>query len=269
MATRISMKHKATGIVKDGFYGFSWTTLLFGGGPALFRGDFFTFIGVFVVLIITGLVTFGIGAWIEMFIWAFFYNGFYTKKLLEAGYEFTGTAEQIRAAQTELNLQVDNSTESSPAIDKEQHLAASTFEQGDRTLENDAYKIFLVKNYNIEFNELLKKYIFNGALYESVDAALVAVHAFYAEKLKRAEASVVKTLYSEKGEKIIQKIKSAETLDLSEINAIFNEVYGVDVKVKAGLFSSYTYEFVLSGEVCSFNDYESLINYLMPKINPK
>jgi len=82
-------------------------------------------------------------------------------------------------------------------------------------------------------------------------------------------ASISKTSYSEKMEQIIQKIKLNETLDLSEINAIYKEVYGVEVVMKNGLFSSNTYQFVLNGEVCNFNDYASLINFLMPMIDPK
>jgi hypothetical protein len=49
------MKNPNTGVIKKGFYGFSWTTFLFGGIPALFRGD-----------IITGLV---VGPFLVGFIW--------------------------------------------------------------------------------------------------------------------------------------------------------------------------------------------------------
>ena len=35
MATRISMRHKESGIMKVGYYGFSWTTFFFGFFPAL------------------------------------------------------------------------------------------------------------------------------------------------------------------------------------------------------------------------------------------
>lgn len=91
MATRIALKHKETGIVKDGFYGFSWTTLFFGFFPALFRSDFITFIGGFVVSVIVALVTFGIGAFFINLIWAFMYNKYYTRKLLERGYVFSGS----------------------------------------------------------------------------------------------------------------------------------------------------------------------------------
>ena len=187
MATCISMKHKTTGIIKDGFYGYSWTTLFFGFFPALFRGDFVTFMGVFVVVVILAFVTWGVGCFVAMFVWAFIYNDYYTKKLLERGYEFAGTPEENEAAATALNVRADNRTGSDASVDKEQRSTLSTFGQGGRTLENDAYKIYLVKQYKIEFNETLRKHIFNDALYESVDDALVAVHAFDVEKVRQAE----------------------------------------------------------------------------------
>lgn len=75
--------------------------------------------------------------------------------------------------------------------DEKQPPKESTFGQGERTLENDAYKIYLVKNYKIEFNETLKKHVFNDALYESVDDALEAARTFDIgkdiAKLKHAE----------------------------------------------------------------------------------
>lgn len=91
MATRIALKHKETGIVKDGLYGFSWTTFFFGFFPALFRGDFITFIGGFVISVIIAMVTLGIGALLINLIWAFMYNKYYTRKLLERGYVLAGS----------------------------------------------------------------------------------------------------------------------------------------------------------------------------------
>lgn len=99
MATKIRMKHKETGLTKDGFIGYSWTTLLFGSFPALFRGDFITFIGVFVVLIILGVISFGIGAFIAMIVWSFLYNKYYTRKLIEKGYQFDDTPELNKTAE--------------------------------------------------------------------------------------------------------------------------------------------------------------------------
>ena len=91
MATRIALKHKDTGIVKDGYYGFSWTTLLFGFLPCLFRADFITFIGGFVVSMIIAFFTLGFGALFINIVWAFMYNKYYTRKLLERGYVFASS----------------------------------------------------------------------------------------------------------------------------------------------------------------------------------
>jgi len=104
MANSIQMIHKSTGITKTGFYGFSWTTLFFGGFPALFRGDFITFIGLFAVILIIGLATGGFGGFIASIVWAFVYNSYYTKKLLEKGYEFVGTDGEISAARSTLKI---------------------------------------------------------------------------------------------------------------------------------------------------------------------
>lgn len=96
MATKIIMQHPATGIRKSAFYGFSWTTFLFGGFPALFRGD--VILGL--VVIILNLLTF----WVAGIIWSFFYNKHFTHKLLEKGYSFAGTDSEIAAAKMALGI---------------------------------------------------------------------------------------------------------------------------------------------------------------------
>jgi len=117
MATRISMKHKETGIMKDGFYGFSWTTLFFGFFPALFRGDFVTFIGGFVISVIIGLITLGIGAFFIGLIWAFMYNKYYTRKLLERGYVLAGSEGDNALAASALGMLASSSTVQEPRLD--------------------------------------------------------------------------------------------------------------------------------------------------------
>lgn len=94
MATTIKMKNPANGLTKTGFHGFSWTTFFFGTFPALFRGDFLTFIGAAVIYFILAIATVGIGAIIAQFVWAFQYNKYYTRKLIEKGFRFDGTPEE-------------------------------------------------------------------------------------------------------------------------------------------------------------------------------
>jgi hypothetical protein len=104
MATRIPLKHPGSGIVKQGFYGFSWTTLFFGFFPALFRGDFITFLGACLIMLIIGAMTFGIGAFFVSFIWAFMYNKYYTRKLLERGYVLAGSDADNALAASALGM---------------------------------------------------------------------------------------------------------------------------------------------------------------------
>jgi len=196
MATAIPLRHKTSGIMKEGFYGFSWTTLFFGCFPALFRGDFLTFIGIFVVLLLLGIVTFGIGTFFAMFIWAFFYNGYYTKRLLEKGYELAGSTLQNESAAKALGVRlmpiVDSTSPNSPQQQfstKPQATRPETILP--RKLEDDAYKIYLVKKYPVEYNEILKKHIFNSKLYDTVEDALMAMHKVElqeeADALKKAK----------------------------------------------------------------------------------
>ena len=104
MATKVMLRHGASGLSKTGFYGFSWTTFFFGMFPALFRGDFLTFIGAFAVLAILGAFTMGIGAAIAMFVWAFFYNKYYTRRLLERGYGFVEGDPNVPEAKMRLGI---------------------------------------------------------------------------------------------------------------------------------------------------------------------
>lgn len=98
MATAVRLKHKDTGIPKTGFFGFSWTSLFFGFFPALFRGDYMTFIGGFAIQLILGAFTFGLGAIIASIVWAFIYNKYFTTKLLERGYVLDDDAGLVQAA---------------------------------------------------------------------------------------------------------------------------------------------------------------------------
>jgi hypothetical protein len=79
MATVVMLKNPRTGIIKKGFFGFSWTIFFFSGFPYLFRGD----LVMGLVMIVIQWFTFGFGT----LIWAFLANKSYTTKLIEQGYE--------------------------------------------------------------------------------------------------------------------------------------------------------------------------------------
>lgn len=96
MAQLIRLKHVQSGVVKTGFYGFSWTTLFFSGFPAIFRGDLLT--GVLVLVLSAS------SFWIVAVIWAFLYNKVYTTRLLEQGYVFDDTPRKTEEAKRALNI---------------------------------------------------------------------------------------------------------------------------------------------------------------------
>ena len=104
MASRINMKHPETGVTKDGFYGFSWTSFFFGGFPALFRGDFVSAAVVIVLYVVLAVVTVGIGSAILCVVWAFIYNKRYTVGLLEKGYQFNDIPERVAEAKAKLGV---------------------------------------------------------------------------------------------------------------------------------------------------------------------
>lgn len=110
MATIILMENKKTGEAVKGFYGFSWTTLFFGAFPSLFRKDFMTFLGVIIITIVVGCLTFGIGGFIISIAWAFMYNKYYTTSLIKKGFAFAGmhTENEIAAGRLKLKLNADN-----------------------------------------------------------------------------------------------------------------------------------------------------------------
>lgn len=90
------MQNPETGIVKRGFYGFSWTTLFFSGFPAFFRGDIITGVCVLIASCLTGAIA--------QIIWAFMYNRFYTLKLVEHGYRFIGGEQEVLMAKNRLGV---------------------------------------------------------------------------------------------------------------------------------------------------------------------
>lgn len=70
----------------------------------MFRGDFITFIVAILIFLILGAFTSGIGSIIAGIVWAFFYNGYYTRRLLERGYAFADSDGVVSEAKLKLGV---------------------------------------------------------------------------------------------------------------------------------------------------------------------
>jgi hypothetical protein len=96
MARKVALIHPQTGLLKSGFYGFSWTFLFFGWFVPLFRGELLIALLHFTITVIT------IGLW--QIIFAFLYNKQYTTRLLEKGYVLNDTEEVNEEARQRLGI---------------------------------------------------------------------------------------------------------------------------------------------------------------------
>lgn len=82
----VRLRHYASGHEIIGRRGFSWTTLFFGFFPALFRGDIKWAAIMFVVHLVVGGITMGLGLIVTWLIFAFIYNGRHLAELGKKGY---------------------------------------------------------------------------------------------------------------------------------------------------------------------------------------
>lgn len=96
MATTVMIKHPASGLVRKGFHGFSWTYLFFGWWVPLFRGE----IGIAILHLIVTIFTFGL--W--QLIVAFLYNRQYMTRMLEKGYQLSDTEAAMTQARISLGI---------------------------------------------------------------------------------------------------------------------------------------------------------------------
>lgn len=76
----------AGGVRKEVKVGFSWTTFFFGFFVPLIRGDIKWSAIMFILSLLLGSFTMGIGAFISGIVFSFKYNGIYIKELLDKGY---------------------------------------------------------------------------------------------------------------------------------------------------------------------------------------
>ena len=85
MAKPVFVKNPNTGLIKKGYYGFSWTYPFFGWFVPLFRGE----LGVAALHLLFSLVTFGL--W--QLVVAFLYNKQYMQRLISAGFKLADRPE--------------------------------------------------------------------------------------------------------------------------------------------------------------------------------
>jgi hypothetical protein len=113
VTTTIQLMHARSGLARTGFYGFSGTSLCFGGVPAIARGDVVMGLGicliggVFAFLVALGLGPLGLPlGWLVVGgVWGSVYNRIYTTRLIARGYKLADSDENNARAQRALGLQ--------------------------------------------------------------------------------------------------------------------------------------------------------------------
>jgi hypothetical protein len=96
MATAVLIKHDQSGLVKKGFYGFSWTYLFFGWLVPVFRGE----LGVGALHLLFSIFTFGIWQLIVCFL----YNKQYMMRMLIEGWRLAGGENENALAKLALGI---------------------------------------------------------------------------------------------------------------------------------------------------------------------
>ena len=92
----VLVKHGASGLVKKGYFGYSWTYLLFGWLVPVIRGE----IGVGVLHLVLTAFTFGI----FQIVMPYLYNKQHMTRLLTSGWQLNDAPEINRAAQLKLGI---------------------------------------------------------------------------------------------------------------------------------------------------------------------
>jgi len=96
MATKVQIQHPPTGLIKDGYFGFSWTYLFFGWLVPLVRGE----LGTAGLHLLFSFCTFGV--W--QLIMPFLYNKQFMTRMLEKGYVLSDTEPLMQAARAKLGI---------------------------------------------------------------------------------------------------------------------------------------------------------------------
>ena len=100
MAKKVTLKNPSTGLMKQGFYGYSWTYLFFGFFVPLFRGELVVGALHLLFTLFTG------GLW--QLIVSFLYNNQYMTRMLEKGYVLSDEEGVMAAARVKLGISPTN-----------------------------------------------------------------------------------------------------------------------------------------------------------------
>lgn len=92
----VRLIHSPSGIVKEGYVGYSWTYLVFGWFVPVVRGE----LGVGVLHLVITLVSFGI----SQLVFPFLYNRQYMVRMLTNGWELDVTDPNYELARRKLNI---------------------------------------------------------------------------------------------------------------------------------------------------------------------
>ncbi len=92
----VLVKHQQSGLVKKGFFGFSWTYLLFGWLVPIFRGE----VGIGLLHLALTAVTFGV----FQIVMPFLYNKQYMTRLLTSGWQLSDEQAVMSTARVKLGI---------------------------------------------------------------------------------------------------------------------------------------------------------------------
>ncbi len=92
----LTIKHEQSGLLKKGFYGYSWTYLLFGFFVPIFRGE----IGIGLLHIVLNMLTLGI----FQIVMPYLYNRQFMTRQLTSGWTLADTSPQVARARMHLKI---------------------------------------------------------------------------------------------------------------------------------------------------------------------
>ncbi len=95
---KVLIKHRASGLIKYGYFGWSWTYYFFGWFVPIFRGE----IGIGMLHLLISLFTFGL----FQVIMSFLYNKQYMTRMLVNGWELADNDDVNNLARVTLNIAV-------------------------------------------------------------------------------------------------------------------------------------------------------------------